>query len=62
VTVLYVLAGACVLPPDGNTTLPTVGGGVTVLYGVNLGRILPLPDGTWGPLANVSFGGVNGTK
>jgi hypothetical protein len=47
---------------DGNTTLPTSGGGVTILYGVNLGRILPLPDGSDGPAAAVSFGGPTGTK
>jgi hypothetical protein len=45
----------------GTTVLPTAGGGVTVINGANLGRIAPLEDGTWGPLAVVSFGGVSGT-
>ena len=35
---------------------------MTVLYGLNLGRILPHPDGTWGAPAIVSFGGPVGTK
>ena len=47
----------------GTTTLPTAGGGVTYIYGSNLGRIAALPDGTWGPAASVSYGhfGDNGT-
>ena len=45
---------------SGTTVLPTAGGGVTELNGVNLGRIAPLEDGTWGPLAVVSFGGFDG--
>jgi hypothetical protein len=44
----------------GTTVLPTAGGGVTSIAGVNFGRIAPLEDGSWGPPAVVSFGGFDG--
>ena len=40
---------------NGTTTLPTAGGGVTLIYGANLGRIAPLPGGSWGHPAWVTF-------
>ncbi len=47
---------------EGVVVHPTLGGGIITLRGANFGRIIPLPSGSWGPDAVVSFGGPTGEQ